>query len=326
MCCADPSDCVSRSGSADAEAERAEPARVAPHPIPAPTSSGITASTDVPLYWCTYGTHGASSALVLHGGPGAHHDYLLPQMLRVAELDGQRELLFYDQRGGGRSRTDSRDPITWHTHVRDVGSVLREFRLEAPTIIGYSWGALLAMLYAAESARNSELPRPRVLCLVDPAPVSRTHRIAFETEFARRQASAGVVRLREELAVSGLRERDPEAYRQRNFELSVAGYFAHPERATDLTPFRVNARIQQSVWESLGEFDLANDGTLASIGLPALITHGRQDPIPLASSEAAARAMDAELVVIEDCGHVPYVEQPEALFVAIERFLAGGSS
>lgn len=298
---------------------------MAPHPIPAPESSGSTATTDVPLYWCSYGPSGAPRALVLHGGPGAHHDYLLPQMLRVADLAGGHELLFYDQRGGGRSRTDARDAITWRTHVEDVGAVLREFALEAPMLIGYSWGALLAMLYAAESAKHPEWPRPRALCLIDPAPISRAHRIVFETEFARRQASADVVRLREQLAASGLRERDPEAYRQRNFELSVAGYFAHPERATHLTPFRVNARVQQSVWDSLGEFDLAHEGTLGSIDVPALITHGRQDPIPLASSEEAARAMDAELVVIEDCGHVPYVEQPNALFTAVARFLTSHS-
>jgi len=52
-----------------------------------------------------------------------------------------------------------------------------------------------------------------------------------------------------------------------------------------------------------------------------LIVHGRQDPIPLASSEAAAKAMRATLVVIEDSGHVPYVEQPAALFSAIREFL-----
>jgi proline iminopeptidase len=298
---------------------------VAPHPIPAPESSGTTTTTDVPLYWCTYGRRGAPRVLVLHGGPGAHHDYLLPQMLRVAALDGGRELLFYDQRGGGRSRSDARDPITWRTQVHDVGSVLREFDFEQPMIIGYSWGALLGMLYAAECANNPELPRPRALCLIDPAPISRLHRVAFETEFARRQSGADVARLREQLAASGLRERNPEAYRQRNFELSVAGYFAHPARATDLTPFRVNARVQQSVWDSLGDFDLASDGTLASIGRPTLITHGRQDPIPLASSAEAARAMDAELVVIDDCGHVPYVEQPDALFAAIASCLGGSS-
>lgn len=290
-------------------------------PIPPPASSGTTTTTDVPLYWCLYGPEDVERVLVLHGGPGAHHDYLLPQMLRTAQLDGGRELLFYDQRGGGRSRTDVRDPITWRTQVNDVAAVLREFSLERPTIIGYSWGGLLAMLYAAESVKNPELPAPRSLVLIDPAAISHAHRAAFEAEFSRRQAGADVVRMREELAASGLRERDAEAYRQRNFELSVAGYFARPESAKDLTPFRVNARVQQSVWDSLGEFDLAGDGTLASIRAPAMILHGRQDPIPLASSEQAARAMDAELVVIEDCGHVPYVEQPDALFSAIARFL-----
>ncbi|NIR44596.1 MAG: hypothetical protein GWN99_09900, partial [Gemmatimonadetes bacterium] len=39
--------------------------------------------------------------VVLHGGPGAHHDYLLPHFGRLAD---EFRLYFYDQRGGGRSR------------------------------------------------------------------------------------------------------------------------------------------------------------------------------------------------------------------------------
>jgi len=113
-----------------------------------------------------------------------------------------------------------------------------------------------------------------------------------------------------------------DAYRQRNFELSVAGYFAHPESATDLTPFRVMARVQQGVWDSLGDFDLVADARLRSIRSRAIVLHGRQDPIPLASSDQCAREVRAELVVLEDCGHVPYVEQPAALFRAIDDFLA----
>ena len=128
--------------------------------------------------------------------------------------------------------------------------------------------------------------------------------------------------LRDELAGSGLRERDPEQYRHRTFELSVAGYFADPRAARNLTPFRVVGRVQQSVWESLGDYDLVNDGTLSAIHCPSVIVHGRQDPIPLASSEACARAIGAKLVTLEACGHVPYVEQPEALFAALEHFLA----
>ena len=126
--------------------------------------------------------------------------------------------------------------------------------------------------------------------------------------------------MREELAASGLRERDPDAYRQRAFELSVAGYFADPARARDLTPFRVTGRVQQSVWESLGGFDVV--GQLHGIKVPALFLHGRQDPIPFESSEEGARALDAPLVMLEDCGHVPYVEQPRPLFAAIDAFLA----
>ena len=294
-----------------------------PPPIPPPDASGVTRTTALPLYWCTYGRQGAPRLLVLHGGPGAHHDYLLPQMLELARVGGGRELVFYDQRGGGRSKegVDPREPLSWRTHVTDLAKVIREFRLERSAVVGYSWGALLAMLYASEAPRDPSLSRHGALLLIDPAPVSRQYRAEFEREFARRQNSADVARLREELAASGLRERDPEAYRQRNFELSVAGYFADPRSAADLTPFRVTARVQQQVWDSLGDFDLVADGRLASIAGPTLIVHGRQDSIPLASSEAAAKAMRARLVVIDDCGHVPYVEQPAALFEAAEDFL-----
>src|SRR6266536_3401829 len=231
---------------------------MAPKPIPPAARYGVTRSTDVPLYWCSYGEQGARPLLVLHGGPGAHHDYLLPQMLALGTLAGGRELLFYDQRGGGRSKTEDRDPITWETQVHDLGAVMSEFALDRPTLVGYSWGGLLAMLYASEGAREAALPPPGALVLIDPAPISRHYRGQFEREFARRQGGPEVERMRSELAESRLRETDLDAYRQRNFELSVAGYFADPRSAQNLTPFRVNARVQQSVWDSLGDFDLAN--------------------------------------------------------------------
>lgn len=298
---------------------------MAPHPIPPPDAFGVTRATDLPLYWCTYGTPGAERLVVLHGGPGAHHDYLLPQMLELRNMGSARsgyELLFYDQRGGGRSKTgDNRDEITWQTQTRDLGAVLSELAPDRPTIVGYSWGALLAMLYATEAETHPERPAAGALVLIDPAAISEHYRGQFEREFSRRQSSPEVERMRAALADSRLRERDLEAYRQRNFELSVAGYFADPKAAQNLTPFRVTARVQQSIWHSLGDFDLVADGRLASIRVPTLIVHGRQDPIPLESSEAAARAMGARLVVLDDCGHVPYVEQPAALFAAIAEFL-----
>ncbi len=306
-----------------------------PLPIPAPRAAGETRATSRPLHWAAWGPADGARLLVLHGGPGADHQYLLPQLLRLADA---HDCVFYDQRGGGRSKAAADDvaPVTWRTHVADLARVADELVDDRPLhLVGYSWGGLLALLYALDAA-GVALPAlgepvgggtrhatraPASLTLIDPAPVTRRFRDQFEADFARRAQSPAIQAMRAELAASGLRERDPDAYRQRAFELSVAGYFHDPERARDLTPFRVTGRVQQSVWESLGDFDLVPH--LAAVTCPTLVVHGRQDPIPLASSEALTAAVPgARLAVLDACGHVPYVEQPEALFAAVLPFLA----
>ena len=287
-----------------------------PKPIPAPREEGFTTTAGAPLYWAAYGRKDAPRLLVLHGGPGADHCYLLPQMLRLGE---RHDLLFYDQRGGGRSKTNALTAVTWQAHVEDLAAVVAEFSLDPLSIVAYSWGAMLALLYAIEQRGNPHLRAPDRLALINPAPLTREYRRQFEEEFARRQQSPEIQKMREELAASGLKEKDPAAYRQRAFELGVAGYFFDPRNATDLTPFRVVARVQQSVWESLGDFDLIRD--LNGIKIPSIVIHGRDDPIPLASSVEAARALGTNLVVLDECGHVPYVEQPQRLFAALDPFL-----
>ncbi len=105
----------------------------------------------------------------------------------------------------------------------------------------------------------------------------------------------------------------------------MAAYFADPAKARNLTPFRVSGRVQQTVWESLGpDYDVL--GKLFPMGFPTIFVHGRDDPIPLESSEQGARAMNAQLVLLDDCGHVPYVEQPGQLFSALYTFLAASNS
>src|SRR2546422_7393771 len=62
------------------------------------------------------------SVVVLHGGPGAHHDYLLPQYDRLAR---GRALLFYDQRGGGRSPVPRDTPVGWQQRSEEHTSELQ---------------------------------------------------------------------------------------------------------------------------------------------------------------------------------------------------------
>lgn len=253
--------------------------------------------------------------VVLHGGPGAHHDYLLPQYDLLAR---GRSLLYYDQRGGGQSPVPRDTPIGWREHVADLDALRTDLGVERLTLCGYSWGGLLAVLYLLEHPESVER-----LALVSPASMTVQYRRQFEEEFARRMASPEIQRERDALRASGLRERDPAAYQRRAFELSVAGYFRDFHDATNLTPFRVTARTQQAVWDSLGEYDLRPQlrDLPSRVPLPpSLVVHGTYDPIPIAGSRELATLLHASLVDLP-AGHCPHVETTGEFVRALDEFL-----
>ncbi len=249
--------------------------------------------------------------IVMHGGPGAQHDYLLPQFDALAQ---GRRLRYYDQRGGGRSQVSRDTEVGWREQTADLDALIALWSTGPATLLGYSWGGLLALLFATQHPE-----RVGRLALVSPAPVHAEARHEFQQRLSERMAAPDIVRAREELRRSGLRESDPEAYRKRAFELSVAGYFAHPAKARGLTPFRVTGRTQQAVWNSVGDYDLRDK--LASLSVPALVLHGQHDAIPITSAEETASLLDAELVVFEHSGHVPYVEESQKFVATLDAFL-----
>jgi proline iminopeptidase len=249
--------------------------------------------------------------VVLHGGPGAHHDYLLPGF---DELARGRELIYYDQRGGGRSPVSRETSVGWTEQVADLEELRRQWGLERLTIAGYSWGGLLALLYAVEFPTRVDR-----LALVSPAPAWREARVEFERRFQERNLAPALQRERAAQRESGLQERDPAGYAQRLFELSVAPYFFDPARARELTPFRVTGRTQQEVWASLGEYDLRPD--LTRLSIPSLVLQGEDDVIPVEASRTVARLLGADFHLLPHCGHVPYVEALPEFVALLDGFL-----
>ena len=247
--------------------------------------------------------------VVLHGGPGAHHDYLLPQYDLLAT---GRELFYYDQRGGGQSPVPRDTPVGWREHVADLEGIRVELGLEQLTLCGYSWGGLLAVLYLLEHPG-----RVARLALVCPASPTAAYRRQFDEEFARRMAAPEIQREREALRASG--GRDP----RRAFELAVAPYFRDFRDAKNLTAFRVTARTQQAVWDSLGEYDLRprlrQYPSLVPLP-PSLVIHGTFDPMPIAGSRAFADLLGAKLVELPT-GHCPHVEATAEFVWVLDGFL-----
>jgi proline iminopeptidase len=206
-------------------------------------------------------------------------------------------------------------PVGWTEQVADLEALRRHWGLEQLTVVGYSWGGLLALLYALEHPG-----RVVRLALVSPAPTWRAARERFEAVFSRRNLDPAFQDERRRLRESGLRERDPDAFQQRIFELSVAPYFFDPSRARDLTPFRVVGRTQQEVWHSLGDYDL-RPRLPALAGIPSLVLHGEEDAIPIDAARTAAQLLGAEFHPVPRCGHVPYVEAFETFRTVVGGFL-----
>ena len=257
----------------------------------------------------------APPVVVLHGGPGADYAYLLPQYDRLAH---GRALLFYDQRGGGRSPVARDVPVGWQEHVADLEALRKHWAIDRLTLLGYSWGGLLAVLYALEHP-----DRVGQLALVAPAPLTARWREEFERRLSARLADPRIVRARAELSASGLAQRDPEKYRRLAFALSVAGYFKDPSRAKELTPFRVTARTQQAVWQSLGNYDLRDRlrSTFPKGKAPrAVVVHGVYDPLPIESARETAALLDTGVIELAT-GHAPHVEATEDFVRALAGFL-----
>jgi proline iminopeptidase len=263
----------------------------------------------------TRGVGDGPPVVVLHGGPGASHDYLLPQYDLLAR---GRALLYYDQRGGGQSPVPRDTPVGWREQVADLEALRHHWALDRVTLLGYSWGGLLGVLYALEHPA-----RIAALALVSPAPVTAAAQREFEGRLARRMADPRIVRGRADLQASGLRASDPERYHRLAFAWSVAGYFHDPSAATSMTPFRVVARTQKAVWASLGEYDLRTAVRRAfppGRGPRSLIVHGTYDPLPIEAARELADLLGARLLELAT-GHAPHVEATDEFVRALDGFL-----
>src|SRR5262245_51168706 len=103
-------------------------------------------SAGVELHYTSAGT--GTPVVLLSGGPGLNIDYMLP----VAQFlpSGYRSIA-YEQRGTGRSRPQPFDPasLTVHTVVEDLEALRVRLQQDRLTLLGHSWGGMLAMAYAA---------------------------------------------------------------------------------------------------------------------------------------------------------------------------------
>lgn len=122
-------------------------------PKPAPSlriEEGFIDSKGVLIYYKAFGQ--GDPLVILHGGPGASHDYLLPYLIPLAR---HNRLIFLDERGGGKSQK-LQDPAgyTVEAMVEDTEAVRVALGLGRINLLGHSYGGVLAQAYALKYQDN----------------------------------------------------------------------------------------------------------------------------------------------------------------------------
>ncbi len=255
--------------------------------------------------------------IVLHGGPDFDHHYLLPEMDRLA---ASFRLVYYDQRGRGRSAGDIQpEEVSIASEIEDLDAVRRHFGFGSAALLGHSWGGVLAMEYAT---RHPD--RVSHLILVDTAPGSAEDWLALRQHLPRTRAPGDVERM--EAVASSARyqagdlEAEMEYYRihfsatvpqPERLEQVIGRLRTHFTEESVLTARAIEQRLYDETWRSEG-YDLIRK--LQALRIPTLVLHGARDFIPVALAARIARAMPCgRLVVLEACGHFAYVESPDAV-------------
>lgn len=271
------------------------------------------------LYYQIFGN--GFPIIILHGGPGMDQGYLFPNML---ELSKNYQLIFYDQRGSGKSKDLNMDnrTINISQFIEDLDFLRNELKFEKFILMGHSWGAFLAMHYAIRYQNNLS-----ALILLNSLPSSSLGLHAFELEY--------------NLRIAPIKDQIEKIYNSHEFELGnneqVEKYFyllfqKYFFKEIDIQ--KLSLKIEKNITSNfkkindiISHFDLAKPydlkKDLLNLTVPTFIIHGEKDPIPAWTAEEISKSIRNSLLwIVKNCGHFPFVEKPQELFNKIRNFIS----
>jgi pimeloyl-ACP methyl ester carboxylesterase len=255
-----------------------------------------------------YGSESFNVA-VIHGGPGAAGE-MAPVARELSSVYGVLEPLQTESSIAGQ--------------VRELSTVLEKYGKPPVILIGFSWGAWLSFIFAANHPALV-----KKLILVGGGP--------FEQKYAAKIQETRMNRLDEEerMEFESIYEiLDDPAVKDKStaFErfgalFSKADTYDPIMNESEEMDFRFD--IFQSVWKEAEE--LRRSGKLLELGkqirCPVVAIHGDYDPHPAEGVEKPLSAVlkNFRFVLLEKCGHKPWIErQAKDKFYRILKEELGG--
>ncbi len=270
-----------------------------------------------------YGIFGAENSsvplLVLHGGPGAPHDYLEP----LSALADERPVVFYDQLGCGNSDKSGNVALwTLERFVDELAELRAALKLTRVHLLGQSWGSMLATEYLL-----TKQP-PGVVSAVLSGPLMSASRWIEDQRAYLREMPADVQEIVRKAEASGdFQSAEYQDAMMQFYRLHVCRLETWPDclnRAFEKLAFPVYLHMwgpsEFSVTGTLKNYERVD--RLREITVPALFTCGEYDEAaPTSTREYSRNLPGSEMVVFEGASHEHHLEKPEEYLKIVGDFL-----
>lgn len=261
-----------------------------------------------------------SPVVLLHGGPGLW-DYLAPV---ATMLDEVATVYRYDQRACGRSLADS--DYDFATEIADLERLREHWGIERWVVLGHSWGATLGLAYALTHPQRTAGLIYMSGTGIDPAWHAAFHANAATLHSLEEQQELD--QLKQQL--NEAKEDEFNAIDRAYCELSWSADVYNRSRGRELArqlfvgDLHPNYELNRKLTRSGRDFIEADDipARLAALNVPTLVMHGVADPRPAWAGQQVAELLpNADLALVDECGHLPWLEQPTLTRRLLRDFL-----